>query len=414
MTTDDPGQRTLRGVALPLALLTVSHALIAGANTVVPVIAPAMARDLGIDPAQVGFYSSLIFAGAMVATLCGSSFVRRYGAIRSNQLSLVVCAAGLGVTALSGSLLPVALCALVIGAGAGFPTPAGSHLLSRLSPRRSMSLVFSVKQAGVPVGGVAVGAALPTIAVLFGWRWAVLAAALACVLVLLVGQIWRERYDADREPGFGLFSAGLFGPLRLVLGRPDMRALALASIAFVSVHACLNAFLVTYLTESVGLTLVVAGVAFAWAQVGGVFGRVFWGVVADALGNSRLLLGFLGFAMAALTVAVAAVDVTWPLWAIILLCAAKGSLCMGWTGVHLAEVARLAPEGEAARATSGSAFLTYTGIVLAPSAFSVILLATGSFDAAFWMIAAGAVAAGAALLPGALRIRRERGTAKPG
>jgi hypothetical protein len=39
---------------------------------------------------------------------------------------------------------------------------------------------------------------------------------------------------------------------------------------------------------------------------------------------------------------------------------------VGWNGVHLSEIARLAPPGEAASATGGSLALTFSGVVFSP------------------------------------------------
>ena len=60
-------------------------------------------------------------------------------------------AAGMAIAA-EGGILGFALSAIIGGAGAAASTPASSHLLGRVSPRRYAPLVFSIKQTAVPAG----------------------------------------------------------------------------------------------------------------------------------------------------------------------------------------------------------------------------------------------------------------------
>ena len=115
----------------------------------------------------------------------------------------------------------------------------------------------------------------------------------------------------------------------------------------------LNAFLVSFCVVELEMTLTAAGAALAMAQTGGLVGRVFWGVVGDRLGHTRLVLGPLGLAMAAAAVATVATEWTFP--ALVTLCFFFGLTASGWNGLFLAEVARLAPEGPCQRGNRGRA-----------------------------------------------------------
>ncbi len=79
-----------------------------------------------------------------------------FGPIRSLQLGLFCVA--IGLLLLSHSVLMVGLVgALIMGLGLGPNTPAGSQVLMRTAPGAHRSLVFSIKQAGVPLGGALAG-----------------------------------------------------------------------------------------------------------------------------------------------------------------------------------------------------------------------------------------------------------------
>src|SRR5690606_23034631 len=93
--------------------------------------------------------------------------------------------------------LAVALFAcFLMGLSGGVTTPAGSEVLQRYSPPEKRNLIFSIKQAGVPLGGVMAGLAIPAVVALAGWRSALFACA---GLVLLVTVLtWHLTAGFDR------------------------------------------------------------------------------------------------------------------------------------------------------------------------------------------------------------------------
>ena len=143
-----------------LTVTTAIQAMVSMALLTLPAMAPAVARALAVPSTLVGAYVALCYFAAMLSSLVGGTLVRRLGAIRVSQLGLGLCAVGLALCALPW-LPAVALGALCIGAGYGPITPASSHLLALTTPAHRMSLVFSIKQTGVPAGGMLAGALVP-------------------------------------------------------------------------------------------------------------------------------------------------------------------------------------------------------------------------------------------------------------
>ncbi len=385
-----------RAMMAPLIAMTLVQVIVCMAGFSVPVYAVPMARDLGIAPGTVGFYMSAVFSTAMVSAILGGHGVRRFGPIRMVQLALAAAALAQGAFA-TGNLALAVLAALVMGLAYGPPTPSSSHVLARTTPPRLMPLVFSIKQTGVPAGGALAGLAVPPLVLLWGWRGAALTIAVVCLAAIVVLQPFRARLDADREPGARVHG-GFFGPLRLVLGEPALRRLSYMSLAFSAVQMSLIAYLVTYLVEEIGLDLVNAGMVLAAAQVAGVTGRIFWGAVSGAVIDARRLLVALGIAMTLATLVLAATAPGWPLAVFYATAILFGATAIGWNGVLLAEVARVAPAGQAGVATGGIVFVTFGGIVLAPGLFGLLLALGAGYAGGFIMLAAFAVAGTAILL----------------
>jgi MFS family permease len=369
------------------------QALVAMAVLTPPVFATLAAPEIGVNAHAIGLYTSLVYAAACLSAAASGGPLRRYGAIRLSQLCLVLCAAGLALAATAS--LPLVLGgALVLGLGYGPVTPASSHLLIRQTPPERRALVFSIKQTGVPVGGALAGLLVPALVVALGWKGAALAAAALNLGAALAVQPLRRALDSDADPT-ARGERGVLTAIRLVLAEPRLRRLALASLAFSAMQLCFSAFVVTFLSERVGLTLIAAGAVMATAQAAAIGGRILWGWVADRFVATRQLLGALGLVMAASAAAPSLVMPGWPIAAIAAVTATLGASGLGWNGIYLAEVATLAPAGKAGMVTGGALSLTFLGIVVGPALFSAVVGASGSYRLAF--LAASCCAAIAAV-----------------
>jgi MFS family permease len=146
---------------------------------------------------------------------------------------------------------------------------------------------------------------------------------------------------------------------------------------------CLLSFLVVYLTEEMGSSLVAAGLALTVANVGGIIGRIIWGFAADRFVRPKILLGALGIATGACAYLTAAFGAGWPVPALLVVCALFGATAIGWNGVQLSQIARLAPHGHAGAVTGASGFVTFAGVVIGPPIFALLAAITGSYRAGF-------------------------------
>src|SRR5690606_333214 len=226
------------------ATLTV-QSLTAMSLMTLPVVAPTVAESVGISTAYLGLYIAFAYAGAMTASLLSGGAVRRYGAIRASQAGLVLCALGVAACAV-GTVYMTALGAVLIGLGYGPITPASSHLLARSTPAHRMSFVFSVKQTGVPLGGLLAGVGVPGLAVIAGWQAAFLVYAVATLLFAVGFQPLCPDLDADKDRTQAVsFGNGLAAPLRLVFSQRSLAVLAAVSFFFSITQLSLTTYMVT-------------------------------------------------------------------------------------------------------------------------------------------------------------------------
>lgn len=368
------------------------------AGTATAVLAPELARELDITPKWIGVFIGLVYAGAMLASLVCGTFIRRQGAIRVSQACVLICAAGIGAMAVmpAQALVVAAVAAVVIGVGYGAITPASSHVLAKTTPAHRMSLVFSIKQTGVPVGVALGGLILPGLALAFGWRATFAGVAICGLLVTASAQRIRDTLDADRQPRLPFTFAGISEPLAIVLRVPALRRLAMLSFAYSAVQVSLTSFLVVYLTEILHWTLISAGLTLTLTTLGGVVGRIGWGACADRTKAPGKVLALIGAIAAVCALILVFAQPGWPVAPIAIVSTVFGATAMGWNGVELAEVARHAPLGKAGAVTGAASFITFFGVVVGPPAFAVIAGTAGGYPAAFVLLIALA-AAGTAL-----------------
>jgi MFS family permease len=366
----------------PLLLTLVIQAMVAMALLSLPVVAPVVAQTLQVSPALVGLYVSVTYAGAMVATLMGGATVARMGAIRVSQWGLVLCALGLLLCAVPW-LPSMVLGAVLIGLGYGPITPASSHLLARTTPKHQMSLVFSIKQTGVPLGSMLAGAVVPPLALLGNWQLSLVAVAVVCLLCAWVSQSLRAELDSDRQPDTRIRWGSLIEPIRLVLAHRSLLTMASCSFMFSMVQLSLTTYLVTFLHDDLSYGLVAAGLALSVTQLGGIGGRVVWGYVTDRWLGARRMLLLLASMMALGALASAFLTTDTPQAVVIAILVAFGASAIGWNGVYLAEVARRAPPGMASMATGGTLAFTFLGVVVGPPMFGALSGLFGTYRAGF-------------------------------
>jgi MFS family permease len=291
--------------------------------------------------------------------------------------------------------------------GYGPSPPAGSDILQRYSPRGRRSLIFSIKQSAVPLGGALVGLLVPPLAVIYGWRAGLATAAVIAAATTLLVQPFRELFDGARDRGRSVPLAAfvslstLMMPFRAIALAPALPRLTFIGFALATAQGCLLGFYVTYLVADIGTTLTAAGIAFAVMQGTGVVGRIVIGWLADRIGSAMRTLIWLAAGSTAAVLLVAATGDDWPWWAVLSSAGIAGLAVTSWNGVYLAELAHVAPPGKIGEATAGASLLTFVGYVLGPAVFAMIVDHAGSYRIAFAL---------AALLPASAVIVLRRAT----
>jgi len=250
-----------------------------------------------------------------------------------------------------------------------------------------MNLIFSIKQTGVPIGGVIAGALLPALTLALGWQVALVACAAIMIALSLGIAPARVAWDGDRNRAAPILAAP-FASVALVWRRKVLRWIALSSFAYSAVQLSLTGFLVTYLVAEARLSLVLAGTILSATHAAGAAGRLAWGWVADRLRSGSAALIVCGAFAITGALATAAIGSGWPAWAIGAATVLFGFCAIGWNGVFIAVIARQSTPQEVGDATGGSLVITYAGVIVGPSVFAVLHDHAGlSYGASYVLLA---------------------------
>ena len=199
---------------------------------------------------------------------------------------------------------------------------------------------MSLRQIGVPLGGVLAALILPPLTSAIGWRGALLAELGPVLLLMVAMEFPRRRWDEEREPGRRVLGRTLLHPFAL-LREPSFRRLSVAAFVYAGLALCLVAFMTVQLTTVVGLSLVQAGRILAAYQIAGSISRPIWGWIADRLLTPAQTLAVLGIGMAIASLLTGLYSPNWPAWAVMANALLAGCTSGGYTGVGYAEYAAL-------------------------------------------------------------------------
>jgi MFS family permease len=255
-------------------------------------------------------------------------------------------------------------------------------------PRESRGLPMGIRQAAIPLGGLAAAIALPLLASAWGWRWTLAAAA----IVPLVGT---AIIAGARMPAPVGGDAGGRSHLALIARTPKIVYAGIWALVFVGGQYALLTYLALYLEDDLGVGRTEAFATVALANLMGVAGRLAWGWLSDRAFGSRRRPGLVALSLLGiLSTALLAGAPSGEAMPVVVVGAALGGFCLiGWQGLWVTMVSELAPEGSSGTAVGFALLFTNAGIVLWPPLLGLTADVTGSFRWSWALLGAALVAA---------------------
>ncbi|MBI2321999.1 MAG: MFS transporter [Chloroflexi bacterium] len=374
------------GVVVLLALL--AQASISVGTQGLAVVGIFIQRDLGLTRAELGIFVALAQASSSVGMLAGGWLSDLLGVRRTTVFGVALIGVALLMLTTAGTYGAMLPLVLLSGAGNGVAYPAISLAILHWLPVQARSTAMGFKQTGATLAGVVLAAGLPPLVEAVGWR---AAARLTAVAVLLGALVWGTAYRNGPKRSVPTHRLSLLSGL-LLLRQPGLLSISLFSAAAAAAQFCLFSYLMLFLHESRGFSLVLAGQVLATAQLGGLLARIAWGLASDRLlrGARKPVLCVAGGLGALALAAVALLPLEVPAIAF-LVAALLGLTLLAWHGMQQVAVAELAGPERAAQAISVSMMVLQLGAVIGPPLVGLLVDRTSSYELA-WLVLAVLVA----------------------
>lgn len=397
----------------PLLVVLIPLVGVSAAQLFLAVVAPLMMDAAGVDPTAYGWVAGACGLGSVWFYMSNHAITPALGPVRTLQMGVGVLLIGVGLC--QSAMFPLILLgALLIGFGYSSSTPAGSQIVADHAPREYWATLFSLRQAGVPLGGMIAGALGGWLLTDVSWRTAftviaVITACLALPLLLAPGSYNESRPRRAFRIGSVFDPSNLLRPFHALRLAPGLPRLVLVCIGFAVVQSAVFSFFVIYLHDGLGYSLALSGTLFAVLQGASVLGRIVFGLVADRVGSPRPVLMVLAASSSLSSLLLASLGPALPFPLLIGAALAVGLSVATWNGLYLAEAASLAPPEAVSEVTAGTTFFVFLTYTVTPPLFGV-LIKTFGYPSAF-LAAAVAVAVSAVIL---LLGRKESRAPRPG
>ena len=382
---------TFRRVPSPRLLLGTVLAVTMAAATFVPIVFGVLASELisslGIERWQVGILvTAATLGGALLSPLLGK-WADVVGGRRATAATLVVAGVALLCVGIAPGFLLMVGAAFLAGIASGTSNPSTNKLISvEFAPGRQ-GIIVGVKQSGVQVGVFLGGWLLPVFTGWWGWRWAVIAFAIAPLAVASLYLVMTTHVSVVGSGVAGIPS----GRLPRLIYRLAIYGLLLGA----GISAVLT-YLPLYAEEVFGMSRGQAGLALAMTGLVGIPARIGWARLAEGrLGpvRSLMIIALLAVVMG-LVMAFGYQLGVWTIWLAAVLAGLSGS---AWNSVGMLAIIQILPAALAGRGSGVVLFGFLSGLgvgapllgwsvdvlgVYTPGWLAVVVL----FAAGFWVM----------------------------
>ena len=359
------------------------------------ILATFIIDDLGISRTLLGWIiATNVVLSAVLSPLTGRVTDRIGG---KAALILVFGIAGVAfvVFGLAPAIAVLFVASAIAAVAQSGANPSTNKLIGEDLPPGERGFTTGIKQSGVQAAITVAGTVLPTLAIVFGWRTAMLAIAVLPLIGALIAFVVIPTSDQSAAAA-GDSALRLPSSIRWLAAYGFVIGIAGAVIFFVPLFA----------EESLGFSPRLGGLAVTVAGIVAFASRILWARFAEQRGDYLWPLGIMAvMGIAAAMLLLASTQWTWLLWLGVML---TGASTASWNSVGMLAVINEA--GAATGRASGVVLLGFlTGLGIGPPLYGATVDATGSYNA-MWLISIVASAAGAALV-WAWRVNRSAPTA---
>jgi sugar phosphate permease len=347
-------------------------------------LAPFLKKVMILNSTQIGLIaSSFYFTSAMAAFPAGIA-IDRYGV----KPGVIVW---LGLTGFPLFLLSFIhyyylflVVAALSGLGYGTGNPVASKGLFIWFDQRTRGTAFGIRQAAVTGGGAAAGIFIVYLCERMGPFSAIRIISLMIIAVMGFAIFFYhnpDEYGAGSDRGSKkLEFRVLFNNTPLLLLSVYMAMLGLAQGVVIT-------FLILYLNEQLGYSLIMSGSFLSMLMIGAAAGRILWGLLSDSMFDGKrkpVLLIVPAFSFASITI-LACWNKGNPDWLLMIVVIITGMSSVGWNSIGLVTVSEISDSNKTASAVGLASTIAWSGMFVSPIVFGSLTDYFGYLTAWFFI-----------------------------
>jgi sugar phosphate permease len=375
-----PADRSYRWVIL--GITTFSQTTVSMLNQGIAPLAPFIQDDYSLSRAQVGLLNLALGLGSYLTVAVSGRLIDRLGERSMILASGLIAGVFAAVTLASHGFVSTVTLIVIIAAGVAISTPAGSKAVMGWFEVKVRGTAMSIRQVGIPLGGMVSAIVLPPLALIGGWRGALtVAGGLAVLGAGLCFVFYRE------PPKIALPAGGLpaLVSFRSIVTNRNLWLITMYSIAMIAAQFTFGLYLVVFAHERLGLSEVSSGALLALAQGVAVGARIGWGIVSDRAfgGDRRPAMAIIAVMAGVSSIGFSFLHLGVPLWVVTIAVIVLGASAIGWNGLYVTAVSELAGQAAAGTALGLSLAVTQLGVLIIPPLFGLLVDRTGSYQPAW-------------------------------
>ena len=374
MVADGGGTSVRTVVAVSTGIHTTGAAVLAG----IAVLGPVLVAETALEPGHIGALIGAANIGALPGLITSPVLVRRWGTGRALGLGCLVMAVSTGVFTIELPFLLALLVVTVFGAGWGISSVSGGGAILDSSPVRRRAVLSSIRQVGLPAGGVIAGALVPLLA-WAGWRG--LFGALSLLLCgLAVAAASLRVNDQTSSGGHRWWRTPPWPALRM----------GAFSLPLITAQWAFTTYLTLELVGRLDRGVTAAAAVFFCSQLTGVVARPALGAISDRFGPPRgrmlaVLAAICSLGLVLFGLLPAAISEFSLLTCVLIV----SIVALGWNGIMIVAFAEADPNGRTTVDIAAGLTVMRIGNIVGPPAFGLALLHFGTM--ASWLGLAGLV-----------------------
>jgi len=368
-----------------LGVITVAQTTVIYSGRSIQPLSPFLQSELHLKYFQIGIFTSSFFLGAFFLSLPMGWLVDRIGVYWTIFIGQLVIGSFILSISFANSFLTI--CGFLFLAGMGHATinPATGKAVMSWFSRKGRATAMGVKQTGFPIGLGLAAATMPALANTFGWRKAFIVSGLISFFSIILCLVF-YRESQSKENSNNSKPIHFFEILDILKNR-DLLLLSGLMIMFMCLQTSLETYIVLFFKDRLLFSVITAGYFLSLAQLGGVVGRLTWGLASDFFlqGRRRIVLTMIGSLSFTICLSFAFLSPQFPIWLIVILVFLFGFCAIGWNGIYLTLVAEFAGEDRVGMYTGISLSIAFLGVLFGPPLFGYIVDVTESYSCA-WFI----------------------------